>query len=317
MKIKITLALCLVLVLGCFLFLSWAQGCSCEWKGPFLAVAKGAPHVVRGKIVRHHPGPAPTMDVLVLESLKGGLLDSGITAQMGDGMHCRPTLDRFPPNTEWILALNGPGSKPGRGLAISYCGEYWLRIENNDVVGIIEGAGRQEKRIPFQAFKNKLLYPHFTEAFSGRISSGEPFRRPFGPRFEFVLEPTPTGWTVMVKELGRYEDLSRLTPPLHFTPNPREIEGWHLLGNPSTCTTRPYGAETGPGNPRGFIFSPEVGGRIDGPKAGRPVTPEEVEEVQLFGRGILTIEGFELGPGVDGCPKILWMKFSVLMEGGY
>ncbi|MCX7635637.1 MAG: hypothetical protein N2Z74_07830, partial [Syntrophales bacterium] len=91
--------------------------CSCAWGGPFLQVAKDAPLIVRGRILRHYTVPRPAMGVLVLETLKGGLLDSGLVVQMGDGMHCRPTVDGFPPNTEWILALNGPGSKPGRDIA--------------------------------------------------------------------------------------------------------------------------------------------------------------------------------------------------------
>lgn len=52
---------------------------------------------------------------MVLETLAGGLLDSGLIVQMGDGMHCRPMLGGFPPGSEWILALNGPGAKPGTG----------------------------------------------------------------------------------------------------------------------------------------------------------------------------------------------------------
>jgi hypothetical protein len=47
------------------------------------------------------------------------------------------------------------------------------------------------------------------------------------------------------------------------------------------------------------------------------VTPEEVEEVQRFGRGTLTIESFKLAPGRDGCPKMESMGFSVHLEGGY
>lgn len=92
-----------------------SAACSCLWRGPFLTVAKEAPLVVRGKILRHHPGPAPVMDVLVLETLAGGILDSGLVIQMGDGMHCRPMMEGFPPGSEWILALNGPGAKPGKG----------------------------------------------------------------------------------------------------------------------------------------------------------------------------------------------------------
>jgi len=96
------------------------------------------------------------MDVLVLETLAGGLLDSGLVVQMGDGMHCRPMLDGFPPGSEWILALNGPGSKPGKGMALSHCGEYWLGIEGNEVVGSIDGVQNQVRRMPWPEFKKQL-----------------------------------------------------------------------------------------------------------------------------------------------------------------
>ena len=143
------------------------------------------------------------------------------------------------------------------------------------------------------------------------------FLRSFGSRFEFILEPNPAGWEIVIKEYGRDENLSRLTPPFHSVPNSREIEGWHLSDNPSACATRSYKADAGPANPRKLIFSPEVGKRIDGEKADQSVTAKEVEDVQRFGRGTMTIENFKLEPRRDGCPKIEWMDFSVQLDGGY
>jgi hypothetical protein len=313
---KIFVSLFLFIFFG-LIIPSSASACSCAWKGPFLTASKDAPLVVIGKIIRHHPGKSPTMDVLVLETLKGGILDSGMVIQMGDGMYCRPTLDVFPPGSKWILAINGQGAKPGKGLAISHCGEYWLRIENDDVVGSIDGGMKQVKKMPLREFQNRFLYPNFSEKFSGRIEAGKEFRHPFGSRFEYILEPMPEGWQIFVKEFGREENLARLTPPFHFVPNPREIEGWQFLENPSECVNRLYNANAGPANPRKFIFSPEVGKRIDGANVGRAVTDEEIKAVQKFGRGELTIDKFKLAPGKDGCPKIKWMDFSVQLEGGY
>jgi hypothetical protein len=314
--LNVMLLLCLFSGLGFAMNPAPAAACSCSWRGPFLTVAKDAPLVVRGRILRHHPGRAPTMDVLALETLTGGLLDTGLVIQMGDGMHCRPTLDGFPPGSEWILALNGPGSKPGKGLALSHCGEYRLRIENGDVVGSIDGTQGQARRMPWPEFRLRFLYPRFQETFSGRAQSGERFRRPFGGRFEFILEPIPAGWEIVIREHGRDENLARLTPPLHFVPNPRDIEGWHLSENPSACTSRPYKAETGPASPRLFIFSPEVGKRIDSDKARTSPSQEEMEKIQRFGQGTLTIEDFGLRPQNDGCPKIEWIRFAVRLEGG-
>ncbi|MBF0398204.1 MAG: hypothetical protein HQK78_15615 [Desulfobacterales bacterium] len=252
-----------------------------------------------------------------METLKGAVLDSGMVVQMGDGMFCRPAMEGFPPGSEWILALNGPGSKPGKGLAISHCGEYWLRVQNDYVVGSIDGEENQIKRIPVKEFVSRFLYPFFSENFSKQIKAGERFKRPFGSRFEFILEPNSTGWEIVIKEYGREENLSRLTPPLHFAPNSREIEGWHLSGNPYNCSSRSYKAETCPENPRKFIFSPEVGKKIDGSKAARSVTVDEIEDVKRFGRGTLTIESFNLEQRKDGCPNIERMNFTVKLEGGY
>lgn len=209
------------------------DACSCSWNGPFLTASRDAPLVIHGRIIRHHTRESAAMGVLVLETLKGGLPDSVVVVQMGDGIHCRPTVENFPPNSEWILALNGPGSKPGKGWALSHCGEYWLRVENGDVIGSINGTYSQVRRMPLDEFKHKLRYPCFHEIFTGRVLQGEHFHRPFGGRFEFILEPMPHGWEIMIKEHGRNENLARLTPPLHSAPNPRHIEGWHLSEDPS------------------------------------------------------------------------------------
>ncbi len=311
------ITLCMVIGLAFPAIPSASKACSCTWKGSFLTVSKDAPLVIRGRIIRHHTGQPPNMDVLVLETLKGALLDSGMVIHMGDGMHCRPAMDGFPPDSEWILALNGPGSKPGNGLALSHCGEYWLHVETGEVVGSIDGTEHQVKRMSLPELIDRLRYPRFSETIKGRITAGERFHRPFGSRFEFVLDPTPSGWLIVVTEYGRDENLSRLTPPFHFVPNPREIEGWHLSDTPTDCTFRPYAAEAGPENPRKFIFSPDVGVRIDVAISGRSVTAEEIEKVHRFGRGVLEIVSFRLEPGQDGCPKIAWMNFSVRLEGGY
>lgn len=303
-----------------------AFACSCEWKGAFLKVAHDAPIVVRAKILRHNkPGDSssfdpsastPSMDVHVLEVLKGAMLDSGMRIQMGDGVHCRPNVETFPVGSEWILAINGAGAKPGNGLAISHCGEYWLKVENNQVVGSIDGKQADVKRMQYEDFRTRLRYPAFKEQFKGRVKAGERYSHPFGRMFELVLEPMGQGWMLFVKEYGRDEDLTRLTPPLHFMPNPREIEGWHFLKDPTTCPDRAYLAESGPDNPREFIFSPKVGQTIQGPNATTAITVEEIDEVSKFGKGALDIKKYALTPNAP-CPGIEWMEFVVNVEGGY
>ena len=74
-----------------------------------MSVARDAVIVVKGKIIRHNPGAEPSIDVNVNEVLSGAMLDSGMRILTGDGMYCRPDMAMFPPGTEWILAVNGPG----------------------------------------------------------------------------------------------------------------------------------------------------------------------------------------------------------------
>ncbi len=52
----------------------------------------------------------------------------------------RPYVTQFPVGTEWIVGLNGPGSKPGcnSNHAISICGQYWLQIKDGRVIGNID-----------------------------------------------------------------------------------------------------------------------------------------------------------------------------------
>lgn len=148
---------------------SFALACSCVWQGPFCAVADAAPLIVHGRILRHHGAPTSAMDVLVLEVLKGGLLDSGLRVAMGDGMHCRPSAAEFPPGSEWILALNGPGAKPGNGLALSHCGEYWLRVDDAVVSGQIVSGATSPQHLPLDELRRLL---------SNRAPSCRSFRPP-------------------------------------------------------------------------------------------------------------------------------------------
>jgi hypothetical protein len=304
-----------------FGYSSSAFACSCVWEGPFITVSKKSPLVVRGRVLRHNPPTppytVPTLDFLVQETLFGGMLDSGLRIQMGDGMHCRPEAAIFPPETEWVLAINGPGAKPGDGLALSHCGAYWLRVEGDQVEGEIDGPQGERRRIPLEELRQRLRYPAFRARLRGRVEQGERFQRPFGPGFEFRLEPAPDGWAVQVRERGRDDDLSRLTPPLHFAPNPREIAGWQFADPIYRCPDRPYAAEAGPENPRPIIFSPAVGRTIDGPGADSSVTPGDVEMVRRFGRVELTIEGHAFDPAAEGCPRLQWIEFSLEAEGGY
>lgn len=166
-------------------------------------------------------------------------------------------------------------------------------------------------------FQTSVYQPSgFRLTLQGCVKAGERFERDFGRRFLFILEPMAGGWEIQVRQKGREENLARLSPPLHFAPNPREIEGWHLASSLQAYPSCAAVAGTGPENPRRFIFSPEVGLTIGVPAAARSVTPQDIETIGRHGRGALSIERFAFGPQKDGCPQIDWMEFSVEIQGG-
>lgn len=293
-----------------------APPCSCPWQGPFLQVARQAPLVVRARILRHHAGPEPVMDVLVLETLAGGLLDTGLQIQMDNGALCRPAIGLFPVGSEWILAINGPGAKPGRGLAISVCGEYWLRVDGETVAGSLDGQQGQVRRMALAELRLRLRHPRFSAAFAGSVKAGEAFRRTFGTGFAFHLEPRPDGWEVVVRAPERAENLARLTPPLHGLPNPRDLEAWHFAEPPAPCP-RPYPDQPPPPRTRTFIFSPDVGRSLQGPDAGAAPTAADIEAVKRFGQGVLHILAVALERDAGGCPRIARLDFRVELTGGF
>lgn len=149
--------------------------------------------------------------------------------------------------------------------------------------------------------------------FEGEVRAGESFEKSFGGRFLFRLEPDALGWTITVREEGRDEDLSRLTPPFHFVPNPRDIEGWHFRNADNTGPNEAGEKNVNaPGKVREFVFSPEVGRTIQAPGTSRPVTPEDVERVRAYGRGRLTILSFGLENLQTGQrARFGWMRFRV------
>ncbi|WP_197484477.1 hypothetical protein [Tepidimonas fonticaldi] len=281
-----------------------AAACSCSNEGDFLQQAARSPLIVRARVVRHEPARAQ-MVVQVLELWHGGLLDSGLVVGMGDGANCRPPLADFPVGSEWVLALDGPGAKSGQGHALSHCGEHAVRIVDGRALSTSHPGGW-----PLDELRERVSAPRYALRWRATLQAGERWQQRLPDGLDVVLEPRPWGWEIMVADPRRPEadNLARLTPPLHFQPNPREIEGWHFMKNPRRCKSRPYQAEAGPENPRQFIFSPAVADMRE---------PPSTERIASYGRGRLQIESVRLGrPDRDGCPPIEQLRFSLTVEGG-
>ena len=127
------------------------------------------------------------------------------------------------------------------------------------------------------------------ERISGEVVKGRAFSRSTPGGWILRLVPTPEGWVLRVSVNGREtEDLSRLTPPWHFVPNAREIDGWHFRNAANTAPND--GSVNAPQELREFIFSPEVGKGLE--YDGSATRAEDVARVRSFGRGWLFIESY-------------------------
>jgi hypothetical protein len=131
------------------------------------------------------------------------------------------------------------------------------------------------------------------ERVEGTLKRGEEFSRTTAGGWIVKLRPQPEGWFLQVTVKGREEeDLARLTPPWHFVPNAREIDGWHFRNADNTGPND--GSVNAPQELREFIFSPEVGRGLE--YNGSGTGPEDVEKVRAFGRGWLFIDAYTLTP---------------------
>ena len=131
----------------------------------------------------------------------------------------------------------------------------------------------------------------------GELSAGDTLIQTVGSSWIFRLAPRSTGWLLQVTVVGREaEDLSRLTPPWHSVPNPRQIEGWHFRNSENTGPND--GSVNAPQELRDFIFSPAVGRGIE--YSGSATRTEDVEAVRAFGRGWLFVESYRLTPSARG-----------------
>ena len=308
-----------------------APACECVGTEPFFAVVPRSPLVVRAKVLGYHGSGSENrplaMDLEVLEVLCGEAEASRLRVWGGDGLLCRPEVTEFPTGTEWVFALDGPGSKPGMtpAHALSICGQYWLRVTDGKVSGKIDDTGSPRaaqglalselrRRLP-AAFALPVPPRRVRGMFGGEVQSTQSFEHAFGQRFLFRLDPSLLGWMLTVRERGRDEDLSRLTPPFHIVPNPRMIEGWHFRNSDNTGPNRAGEKNVNaPGEVREFIFSPDVGRTIQGAQTASAVTGEEVEAVRRFGQGQLSILEMRLNRLAPGQQAgIEWMRFEVIL----
>ena len=128
-----------------------AMACTCLWGGPFTKIALGQELVVYGEVLDYY---THSMEVKVLEVLKGKEERSAIRIWGDNGALCRPYVHSFPIGTRWIFAVSrlpetmmndrSPSfwgtffSNPSkRDYVISICGDFWVAILGERAVGRI------------------------------------------------------------------------------------------------------------------------------------------------------------------------------------
>lgn len=149
------------------------------------------------------------------------------------------------------------------------------------------------------------------EYITGEVHQGRSFRGDTPSGWILRLIPIEWGWAVEVAMKGREgEDLSRLTPPWHFVPNPRHIEGWHFRNASNTAPND--GSVNAPLHLREFIFSPEVGRGLA--YQGSATSEAVVTRIHSFGRGWLHVDAKKLTPVRRGeRAAFTWLRFSVCL----
>jgi hypothetical protein len=154
-----------------------------------------------------------------------------------------------------------------------------------------------------------------TTMFEDSVRVGQPYQRALWDGLRFELKPLDLGWRIMIRDSTRPEvDLASVTPPYHFVPNPRDIEGWHFRDKANTGPNQ--GDVNAPQRVRDFIFSPEVGRSIRDPAEGTAtITDDDVERAGQRGRGVLEILELDLTPPAKNARAgIQSMRFRVAIQ---
>ena len=149
------------------------------------------------------------------------------------------------------------------------------------------------------------------ERVMGRVGRDSAFSATTRSGWILRLEPGSDGWMVRVGTRSRpSDDLSRLTQPWHFVPNPRQLAGWHFRNKSNTGPND--GSVNAPGTFREFIFSPEVGQGIE--YEGSATSDAAVDRVAAFGRGWLHIDAYRLTPLRRGEKAAFeWLRFTACL----
>jgi hypothetical protein len=137
-----------------------ALACDCDYKGDFEKVAHQKEFVALVRVSKFIS--QETMEVEIVEILKGNEKRKTIIVWGDDGKSCLPYLSEFKLGKEYIIAFDFHNGKSKIDLEyeISICGEFWLNIENERFQKIaVSSNDKIVKRRTFKEIK-KLFKKH-------------------------------------------------------------------------------------------------------------------------------------------------------------
>lgn len=161
---KLTYIFILIFLIGNFEIFA----CSCGYLGGFVYSNQAADIVVYGTVIEYDsigtynaPDNPYSIKFLIKEKLRGIESRDTITIWGDNGADCRPYIDHFEPNTDWIFALDKLNNEGKIEYEISICGEFYLPVNNEKVTGKIFGWDYEQKygTYDYESIKNLVLNP--------------------------------------------------------------------------------------------------------------------------------------------------------------
>jgi hypothetical protein len=123
--------------------------------------------IILGEVLSYHKN---SMEVQVIEVIKGTERRNTIRIWGDNGALCRPYVSLFPIGTTWLFAISAlptktvgeqlkTGSEKGfisssgnKEYAISVCGEFWLKVRHDEAVGriTVDHQSKLMERVPLK-----------------------------------------------------------------------------------------------------------------------------------------------------------------------
>ena len=130
--------------------------CTCLWQGSFTRVESNTDLIVATTVIGSRGN---SIDVRIDQVLRGEQYSAEARIWLDSGGQCRPAIDTFAHESQWIMALDRIDTTPPGGFnpdtpsisygrigdySISKCGGYWLSRESRLVSGNLTGGPRWE-----------------------------------------------------------------------------------------------------------------------------------------------------------------------------